>query len=270
MDAIPFGSFYAQEAEDFGKRHPILGEKLRLLLQTSDKIFSRQNVAMEKPDSVVYSLGRVCAEEFGEILLLCGNGFGIGGMKLLRGLYERAITSAFIAQNPEQAESFLEYHHIHQGKLVNHAKDLFDDISQLFSPEQMEEIQKSYQQAKGKFLIPDCERCGTTRLNHTWSRLDTASMSRKVGGRMDQFYLIYFLQPTMQVHATVYSLVSRMTTNDKDGLPLNNNERQDADRALRGAHHIVLFVLNVQNSYFKLSLAKELQERQSDYQAAWA
>jgi hypothetical protein len=36
--------------------------------------------------------GRMCMEEFFEILLMCGNGYGIGAEKILRGFWEKAVT----------------------------------------------------------------------------------------------------------------------------------------------------------------------------------
>ncbi len=39
-----------------------------------------------------------------EILLLAGNGYGVGAQKLLRGLYGAAVTARYISQHPEKAE----------------------------------------------------------------------------------------------------------------------------------------------------------------------
>jgi hypothetical protein len=100
----------------FSKQHPILIEKLPLLFETLNKIFVRQVPTSNSADRVIFFLGRICFEDFMEILLLCGNGYGIGGMKLLRGLYERATTIGYIAKNPRKADQFLEYHHVHLGK----------------------------------------------------------------------------------------------------------------------------------------------------------
>jgi hypothetical protein len=47
-------------------------------------------------DRVVFYLGRVAADDFSELLILSGNGYGIGALKVLRGMYERVVTAAFI------------------------------------------------------------------------------------------------------------------------------------------------------------------------------
>ena len=54
-------------------------------LATARKVFLR-TVKSDKPsDRVGFFLGRICVEDFNEILLLAGNGSGIGALKVLRG-----------------------------------------------------------------------------------------------------------------------------------------------------------------------------------------
>ena len=50
------------------------------------------HVLSEPIDRVLFWLGNVCREDFSEILLLAANGYGIGALKLFRGLYERVVT----------------------------------------------------------------------------------------------------------------------------------------------------------------------------------
>lgn len=58
---------------------------------------------------VVFYLGRAAADDFGELMILAGNGRGFGAYKILRGMYERIVTAAFIAKYPSEAPSFLSY-----------------------------------------------------------------------------------------------------------------------------------------------------------------
>lgn len=63
---------------------------------------------------MIFYLGRLCAEEFNEILLLAGNGYGIGAFKLLRGMYERSVTAYRLHLHPELIDDFLEYYWVAQ------------------------------------------------------------------------------------------------------------------------------------------------------------
>ena len=80
--------YFATEYENFLSRLPHLNEAVNLA-------FAREVALSETVDKLIFSLGCFCAEDFQEILLLCENGFGSGAQKLLRGLYERAITTHY-------------------------------------------------------------------------------------------------------------------------------------------------------------------------------
>src|SRR5450432_3621759 len=68
-------------------------------------------------DTIVFGLGRVIVDDFGEILTLAGNGLGVGGNKILRGMYESLVTAAYIAKNPSEARPFVEDDAIKKWKL---------------------------------------------------------------------------------------------------------------------------------------------------------
>ena len=42
-------------------------------------------------DLIVYTLGRIAIDDFSELMVLGGNGWGIGALKILRGMYERVV-----------------------------------------------------------------------------------------------------------------------------------------------------------------------------------
>jgi hypothetical protein len=51
-------------------------------------------------------------------LLLCGNGYGISAEKLLRGMFERAVTLAYLHEHPSEEEKFRNYGKVSQHKLL--------------------------------------------------------------------------------------------------------------------------------------------------------
>jgi hypothetical protein len=80
--------------------------------------FNRDAKFSEPIDKFVLMFGRVCVEDFFEILLCCGNGNGQAAQKLLRGLYERAVTLRYLREHPEEIEDFLDFYHVTQRKLM--------------------------------------------------------------------------------------------------------------------------------------------------------
>jgi hypothetical protein len=94
-----------------------IGEGIEL---TEDEKTAVRNRRMA--EVVVFYLGRAAADDFGEIIILAGNGRGFGAYKILRGMYERIVTAAFIAKYPSEAPIFLSYSYVERQKLWNRLK----------------------------------------------------------------------------------------------------------------------------------------------------
>src|SRR5688572_23296576 len=97
-EMMGFGS--EEEWIRFNQNFPLFVEKYQALEGLRNKIFQRDGEG-DKIDRVVFALGRVCSEDFQQALLLCGNGFGIGALQMIRGMYEREVTAVYLAKNPE-------------------------------------------------------------------------------------------------------------------------------------------------------------------------
>lgn len=270
-DQVAFG--FPEEWVDFKKRNPAFHRIVPALSETIQKVFGRSETLRGTADKVIFNLGNVCAEDFLEIFLLCANGYGIGGMKLLRGLYERAVTVGYLVNQPSEAEAFLAYGDVHRGKQLNHARKVFD-MANLLKPELIREIDEGYQAAKPKFQETLCEKCGTTRDMASWTKLSTEALAHKANPPgtkkgIEQLYLPCFFDPTMQVHATVFSLISRFDPT-KEGISFDTGpQRAKADLTMMSAHNVLLAVMEMQNRHFKLGMDDEIEARRQDFIAAW-
>lgn len=132
---------YAEDGKIFSETYPSFLEKLPNLVDSMNKVFTIIFDSRGPADNIVNRLGRICADEdFCEILLLCQNGYGFGGLKLLRGFYERIVTMAYISKNPNEAEAFISYNAIHEWKELSHAKDAGGDVSKYMSKSEIEDM----------------------------------------------------------------------------------------------------------------------------------
>lgn len=55
---------------------------------------------------------------------MCENGYGFGGLRLLRSMYERAVTLAYLMRNSNEIEDFLDYFLVTQRKTLNKSKEV--------------------------------------------------------------------------------------------------------------------------------------------------
>lgn len=268
MPSKPHTVGFPKEWKRFFESHPKWIESYKLLHSTLEKIFFRKFEPEIAADRVVFFLGRLCVEDFNEIFLLCANGYGFGGLKILRGLYERAITAGYISRNPKEAELFLEYHFIHKGKMLTHARNFFGDIEDQVDPKEISDAEEKYRLYRDKFKEPLCKKCKTYRTRFTWSTLDLLSMAKKAN--MDKLYFPGYFFPTLQTHATPSSLMSRMRVKDDGNVSFDEGSQPDwAEKALVAAHNILLRVMLIQNEHFSLDLDDEIEDRGKDFRTIW-
>jgi hypothetical protein len=87
-----------------------------------NEVVSRKFETDSAADKVIFFLGRLAVEDYVEVLLNAGNGYGIAALKLLRAMAERLITMMYLIRNPDKVPDFLDYEYVHQRKIVNHIK----------------------------------------------------------------------------------------------------------------------------------------------------
>jgi hypothetical protein len=157
---------------------------------------------------VVYMLGRLALEDFQEIMLVCANGYGMAGLKLLRPMFEATITARYLRLHPEEAAIFLRYHYVHRRKTLKIAESVGVDLSDRYSQSQIDEIESMYQEIKGHYRQVACNDCGRKGELTSWTKKDMVSMAREVG--LERGVLVLYFFPTLQIHSTPARLFSRL------------------------------------------------------------
>jgi Family of unknown function (DUF5677) len=240
------------ECADFEKRNPEFVHRAGNLEKAVDAAFHRVYDNTKLCERTVYFLGRLAAEEFFEILLLCQHGYGIGAEKLLRGMYERAVTADYLRKHPDEAESFKNYGKVADYKLLESWRAC--GAGHRVSQEQADIVARDYELIKKDFEVTACKKCGTKRVNHGWNKKDFVSMARETA--LWPLLAIAYHQPTNQLHTTIGSIYARLDPKavaDNEGLMFDSNaQREKADSTLHSAHVILLNVLNTQRECFEI------------------
>jgi hypothetical protein len=250
---ILFG--FQEEWSHFRERNPRLELAFPRLNDLRSAVFDRQFTSSEPIDRFVMLYGRMCMEEFYEILLMCGNGYGVGGQKLLRAFWEKAVTLEYLIRHPDELDDFVDYHHVTDYKLFNSVREIIgpDALPEAIVSENAAE----YERVKERFMIKTCKVCGTKRVNHNWNNLDVVSMSRQtriLGKIVNEAYYI----PMRHTHSTSSSFVMRLENTDSGALSFNPDpQRREADSALRTAYLIVLEILEMEIGFYKFEHLRE-------------
>jgi len=259
---------FPDEWNAFFQRHPSWPTVLKNLRKVMEQIFIRDVELKSPAEKTIFFMGRLCVEDFNEIFVLAGNGYGFGSMKILRGLYERVVTLAYLSMNQDEATHFLEYDHIHRGRLLHHAKSFFGDLENYIPRTAIAEAEKNFKKYKGKFAQTKCKKCNTKEIMHSWSKLDLASMAKKTG--IDALYFPGYYYPTLQAHATAASVMYRLKSTEGNPVTFDERSQPDAaDRSLIVAHNLIIRLADIQNDFFGLNLAEELQLLRDDFSLIW-
>ncbi len=260
---------FPQEWEAFNQTHKAFLEKLPYLLDLTASVFVRDIAKPTQADLVVFLLGNSVKEEFMEVLLLCGNGYGLGAMRLLRAMYERAVTMAYIAANPTEATRFVRYYPVHRMKHWNHAKELYGEGK---LPPLSDSIKADFEVVRNDYMEVICKTCDKKRPLGSWTLLSLDAMARKAGPQFKELYLSCSYEPTLLIHTTMSAIFSQL---DGQGLAESRLEfdsgpqRATATRGLEAAHSLLVLTLDVQNRYFTLGLDARQQQSFEDFMSVW-
>lgn len=218
---------------------------------------------------VALSLERAVFDDFGELLVLAGNGLGIGAKKTLRSMYERLVTAMFIAKFPVEASNFLAHADIEKGKVLNRAIATVPElVNRDFTSEEINRIQDAKKAAEAKKKIEYCKECNQPKTDEAWTRVDLDAMARKVGDDLLKLYGPYYLVPTLLTHATPFGLDIRFRTTEAAPDYRALNEAHARSSIWRG-HYLMLWLLRHQDSYFNLGLAARIDARCAAFSAIW-
>ncbi len=254
-----------EEQRDFIARHRVFFDRLPDLTTAMNLAFIRTIEGPEPTDRVIFYLGRACVEDFFEILLLCGNGYGFGAMRLLRSLYERAVSARYMHLHPDAAEDYLEYYWITKHKESQALLKMYGEgVLKTVPREKRAEIETQYARVRERLL-----KKGIKRPNVTWSKLDFVSMAREVGPLGELILPAYYL-PLEQAHSTSAGIVSRLGGTEEKLTFVDGPQRDEADSCLHLAHNILLQVLALQQEHFAFDvLAEPLTKCYQDFLEIW-
>lgn len=267
-DQLTFYGF-PDECRRFEQRHPLWNEVTRNLVKALDLTFTRVQVMEGAADKFVYFFGRIVLEDFMEITLVCYHGYGVAASKLVRSMYECAITLRYLHEHPEEADVFLAYHLVQQDKLVNRLIETFGET--ILPADQIAEIRRKATEVKDDFMIPVCEHPGAKkRLNHSWNKLDFVAMAQRTGDLGRLIVPGYYL-PLRHAHPTFGGLSELLEVVDGHLSLKTEAQPELADQSLMTAHNCILNALNVQREHFKIEgLEEALQVCYRDFVRVWS
>jgi len=217
---------------------------------------------------IVFYLGRMAADDFGEILTLAGNGRGFGAYKIVRGMYERVVTALYLEKNPAEARAFAESSAITRLNFLNRILEDSPGTESELGPGILQSIQKDAAAAQAKRKQSICSKCHQPITQEAWTRVSLDAMAKAVDPSLAVLYPPFYLEGTMQAHANMFGIERRLFC--KDGaISYKETSEDEARFAVHLGHHLMIRVLVMQNKYFNLGHDEDVQRRADAFVAVW-
>src|SRR6185437_15258933 len=165
---------------EFPDMRALADKMFDLTLERYNEPSEADNTELRLAQIIVFYLGRTTFDDFGDLLLLAGNGRGIGAKKLLRGMYEHLVTAGFISQNPAEATVFNDHAAIEKGKIWHRLVGLDPKLKAESTPEELQGIEERFQKAQAQVKSEMCKKCGQPITQEAWTRVSVDTMASKV------------------------------------------------------------------------------------------
>jgi hypothetical protein len=250
-----------EKSRAFLSRSPQFPAALEKVMIAANKCLARAEPPSEKlVEHICFWLGHTCRHDFIEILFIAINGYGGGATKLLRSLYERAVTIDYIIQNPEKVGRFTRFAALQEHRAIEAAlRTGLTEVqidAEASAGNTVAEIRTRFEQHKAEFKASECKVCGV-KTPASWD-VDFSSMVRKVGDPYNKLFLLCNNGPNFLIHATLASASQRDDA----------REEADAQAAIMVATELFLSVLSSLNTLLGLKLDADIDSCITELRAA--
>ena len=243
------------------------GGKLANLPESDPMVVAFENKLMA--NRLVFFLGRTAADDFGELLTLSGNGYGIGALKILRGMYERIVTAAYIAKHPAEARVFVEDDVIKKWTLWREFVAVMPELKTQHTEEEIKGLEKQRNAVRAKRKEEACPKCRQPKTQEAWTRVTVADMAKRADPGLAEIYASCYLEGTFHTHPTAYGIGRRLRETGQGGYTFRETTQEEARMAVLLGHNLILRLLLLENEYFNLGLKENIEERLKMFPKVW-
>lgn len=243
-----------QEAHDV---QPDLFQALHDLEPLATKLFAQPEQGLLH--RVLRHLAVAVSNSFGAVVTLCLNGYGADAVRIVRSMFEGAITATYLKDHPDKADDYIDFHWVQQKRRLDYFKRYDRKSYDSISEDDRREISKHFRRVRTRFQ-------GRKRKpRQSWHKQPLSQMAEKVG--FEHLYKTFYGWASSLHHLDISALQAQsdQLTAEPKIAPSKSNIRD----ALMIGHNSVLHVLRVLNEVAALGFEEALQEHVDKFETVW-
>lgn len=204
--------------------------------------------------AVIYFLVRMVTSGWVELLILVGNGAGIGAMKISRGMFESAVMAEYLKQVPSEIDDYINYWPILQLRRLNYYPEPVPQGLVADAEREYERVKTQFQDQRGK-------------VRNSWNKHPISHMAEKIG-RRDQYDLAYSVATS--VHHGNFEGMTAHFSGSKSALDFDSPPSLAWVRqALVSGHTYLLQALHTLNDLLRLGFDERLRRAGEEFENVW-
>lgn len=244
-----YEEFWPEVYAEFSARFNAVGALIRL----GDEMVNAAGGAGDGPArDVIRSLSRATITGACEAVLLCGNGFGAGAMKVVRGMYESRWTAEYLRRHPAEVEDYLEFRKILLWRRIHWLHENSPNEANRIPPEEMKRLKDDYEQAKARL-----------KNELSWSKKSIRKIAVEIGCEKE-YELPYAIACSIH-HHNFEGLAAHFALEGGVAKPNPPPSRAWVKQALTAAFANLWFALNTLNGSYGQDYSEKLEAVHKDF-----
>jgi hypothetical protein len=232
-----------------------------LIRLANEMVHLAEDSAAAPVENVTYALTGATLTGACEVVLLCGNGCGVGAMKIVRGMYESRWTAEYLRRHPKEVEDYLEFSKILLWRRLNWTQGYNQNKARGVSSNQMKKAEDEYNRVKARFTD------GKGRVRFQWSKKTIGAIAKEIG-REKEYDLPYAI--ACSIHHANFEGLSALFASDGGAVrPDPPPSEAWIRRALLAAHVNLWFALSTLNESCGLNFDQKLDAAQQALSSVW-
>jgi Family of unknown function (DUF5677) len=205
----------------------------------------------------VIALVRATGFAMNDVLILCGNGSGIGAMKIVRGMFETSILAEYLRRNPNEVSDYVDFGAVLAWRRLHTLKG---EKRTSMTPEQVKQLEDEYDSVKARFTT-------NGRVRYNWTTKKLWKMAEELG-RSESYDLVYGLACSLH-HANFEGMMGYHQVKDGKLEMTGPPSFAWTGAALVAAHENLWRVLKTLNDCCKLGFDTQVATASEEFNNLW-